>query len=66
MEEYLPLVDSSSFGEKFTHLCSLRAIVTFLARKMDELGVGFDNTDATQRINQEVALEASHKTAPAI
>ena len=66
MEEYLPLVDSSLFGEKFTHLCSLRAIVTLLARKMDEQGVGFDNTDATQRINQEVAVEAGHKTAPAI
>lgn len=60
LEEYLPLVNRTLFGEQFTHLCALRAIVTLLARKMEEKGVPFDDTFAVQRINQEVAHETGH------
>jgi len=60
LEEYLPLVDRTLFGEQFTHLCALRAIVTLLARIMDEQGVSFDDTSAIQRINQDVAHETGH------
>ena len=56
----LPLVDRDLFGHEFTHLCSLRAIITLLARKMDEQGITPDNAVALQRINQEVALETGH------
>ncbi len=60
LEDYLPLVDRDLFGEQFTHLCALRAIVTLLARKMDEQGITPDNSPAIQRINQEVARETGH------
>jgi hypothetical protein len=60
LEEYLPLVDRSLFGDSFTHLCSLRSIVTLLARKMHEQGVSVEDTDAIQRINREVAALTGH------
>jgi hypothetical protein len=60
LEEYLPLVDRSLFGSAFTHLCSLRSIVTMLARKMHEQGVSPDDTSAVQRINREVAMLTGH------
>jgi len=60
LEEYLPFVDRSIFGGQFTHLCTLRAVITLLARKMDQQGVGFDDAVAIQRINREVARETGH------
>lgn len=60
LEEYLPLVDQSLFGESFTHLCTLRSIVTLLARKMHEQSVEFSDLAGIQRINQEVALLTGH------
>jgi len=60
LEEYLPLVDRSLFGSAFTHLCSLRSIVTLLARKMHEQGISPDDTPAIQRINLAVALVTGH------
>jgi len=62
LEEYLPLVDCSLFGSAFTHLCSLRSIVTLLARKMHEQQVLPDNLTAVQRINREVAVLTGHLT----
>mgnify|MGYP002640606458 CR=1 FL=1 len=60
LEEYLPLVDRDIFGDQFTHLCSLRAVITILARKMDEQSVNMGDAVAIQRINREVALETGH------
>ncbi len=60
LERYLPLVDRSLFGSSFTHLCSLRAIVTLLARMMHEQSVSLDDAQAIQRINREVALLTGH------
>lgn len=60
LEKYLPLVDRKLFGEQFTHLCALRAIVTLLARKMNEQGIAPDDAPAIQRVNQEVARETGH------
>ncbi len=60
LEEYLPLMDQTIFGERFTHLCALRAILTLLARRMDEQGISFDDAPAIGRINREVALETGH------
>jgi hypothetical protein len=62
LEDYLPFVDRTLFGEQFTHLCALRAIVTLLARKMDEQGVSFDDTSAIRHINLEVARETGHNS----
>jgi MoaA/NifB/PqqE/SkfB family radical SAM enzyme len=60
LEEYLPLVDRSLFGDAFTHLCSLRSIVTLLARKMHEQGILPDDSASIQRINREVAALTGH------
>lgn len=60
LEQYLPLVDRTLFGSAFTHLCSLRSIVTLLARKMHEQGISLDDTPAVQRINREVAMMTGH------
>jgi len=60
LEKYAPLVDRSLFGADFTHLCSLRSIVTMLARKMHEQSVSFDDVDSIQRINREVAALTGH------
>lgn len=60
LEEYLSLVDRDLFGASFTHLCSLRSIVTLLARKMHEQSVDFSDSANIQRINREVALLTGH------
>lgn len=60
LEKYLPLVDRSLFGSDFTHLCSLRSIVTMLARKVHEQSVSFDDVETIQRINREVAALTGH------
>jgi sulfatase maturation enzyme AslB (radical SAM superfamily) len=60
LAKYLALVDRTLFGEAFTHLCTLRAIITLLARKMQEQSVTFSDQDSIQRINREVALLTGH------
>ncbi len=60
LEQYLQLVDRSLFGSAFTHLCSLRSIVTLLARRMHEQGISADDGPAVQRINREVAELTGH------
>lgn len=60
LEQYLPLVDRSLFGSAFTHLCSLRSIITLLARKMHEQGISPEDAPAVQRINREVAVLTGH------
>jgi MoaA/NifB/PqqE/SkfB family radical SAM enzyme len=60
LEKYILLVNRTLFGDQFTHLCALRAIITLLARKMNEQGVAPDDAPAIQRINQEVARETGH------
>jgi len=60
LETYLLLVDRPLFGSDFTHLCSLRAIVTLLARKMHESSVAFEDASGIQRINYEVAVLTGH------
>ena len=60
LKKYLPLVDSILFGEAFTHLCTLRSIVTLLARKMQEQSIEFSDSAGIQRVNQEVALLTGH------
>lgn len=60
LEEYLSLVDRALFGDAFTHLCTLRSIVTLLARKMHEQSVESSDLASIQRINREVALLTGH------
>lgn len=60
LEAYLPLVDRALFGEAFTHLCTLRSIVTLLARKMQEQSIEFSDSEGIQSLNREVALLTGH------
>jgi sulfatase maturation enzyme AslB (radical SAM superfamily) len=60
LDEYLPYVDRALFGASFTHLCTLRSILTLLARKMHEQSVGFSDQEGIQRINREVAMLTGH------
>ena len=54
------MLDRSVLGTRFTHLCSLRSILTLLARKMDEQDISFTDTAAILRLNREVAVETGH------
>lgn len=60
LETYLPYVDRQIFGESFGHLCTLRAILTLLARKIEESQITLDDAPALRRINLEVAHYTGH------
>jgi pyruvate-formate lyase-activating enzyme len=55
---YLPLLDRSIFGESFTHVCSLRVVLTLLARGIEEQGVDADDPKALRELNEAVARQA--------
>jgi sulfatase maturation enzyme AslB (radical SAM superfamily) len=58
--EYRRCVDPSLFGVSFGHLCTLRAILTLIARRMQEEAVDPEDREAIQRINREVARYTGH------
>jgi hypothetical protein len=60
---YLKFLDPNVFGSSFNHLCALRAILTMIARRMNEQGVEADDAKAIHRINREVALVAGRAVA---
>lgn len=60
LDAYLPLIDRTLFGDIFTHLCTLRSIVTLLARRMHEQSVEFSDSAGIQRVNREVAMLTGH------
>jgi len=66
IEAYLPLMDTSIFGEYFDHVCSLRIILNLLAIGMKEHGLFPDSiTQADEpllaQINREVARSTGHR-----
>ncbi|HUW70167.1 MAG TPA: SPASM domain-containing protein [bacterium] len=60
--DYLRLVDPGVFGNRFAHLCALRAVTTMIARRMHDQAVDPDDAEGVERINREVAL-ATGRTA---
>lgn len=56
--EYLPWLDRSIFGESFTHVCSLRVVLTLLARGIEEQGVDPHDPGALRELNVAVARQA--------
>jgi hypothetical protein len=58
--EYLQFVDRSVFGSRFSHGCSLRAIVSLIAKLMHEGNVSPDDKDAIHRINMKVGWLTGH------
>lgn len=60
IRDYLPLVDRSIFGNAFDHICTLRSILTLIARTMNEQKVAMDDSVGIHRINLEVAKNTGH------
>jgi sulfatase maturation enzyme AslB (radical SAM superfamily) len=58
--DYLPYFFSSVFGNKFGHMCTLRAILTLIAVKMEEQNTDPDDREAILKINREVAVLTGH------
>ncbi len=56
--DYVPLLDRSIFGEQFTHVCSLRVVLTLLARGIEEEGVDPKDPQALRALNLAVARQA--------
>lgn len=57
---YRRLMDTEVFGEYFDHICTVRAILTLLARRIHETGINPDSRIALHRINLEVAQTTGH------
>lgn len=57
---YLKLVDPALFGRGFSHLCSLRAVATMVARRIHDRAVEPDDIEEIARINREVAGISGH------
>jgi len=55
--EYLPYVDPEVFPGSYSHPCALRAILTMVARRVEEGGIGPGDKAGIRRINEEVARE---------
>lgn len=71
MAEYRELLNLSIFGDRIDHLCSLRSVITSLARRIEEGGIDPSDTAAIFRVNMEVArragfLEASGRVSTGI
>jgi hypothetical protein len=60
LAKYVKFVDASVFGRYFVHLCAPRAILTLLAKRMEEEGVDPSDKDAIRRVNREVAKYTGH------
>jgi len=58
---YRRCVDPAVFGESFAHLCTVRAILTLIARRIEEEAVAPDDQAAILRINHEVARYTGHR-----
>ena len=56
--DYRALLDRSVFGETFTHVCSLRVVLTLLARGIEEDGVDPEDPEALRALNVAVARQA--------
>jgi len=59
--EYRKFVDTGIFGTHFTHLCSLRAILTRMAYWMETEAIDPEDQAAVQAINLRVAEETGHR-----
>ena len=54
-------MDFDLFGKYFDHLCTPRAILTLLAKRLHETGIDPCNRDAPRNINLEVARITGHQ-----
>lgn len=59
---YLPLLDRRFFPHGFDHLCSLRVVLTMLAKKIEGESIDPDDAVGLARANREVAMLSGHWT----
>jgi len=62
LADYRHCIDPDIFGDTLGHLCTYRAILTLLARKLHDGQIDPDNCAAIQRLNLEVARLTGHAT----
>lgn len=58
--DYLKFFDKDIFGSYFDHVCSLRAILTLIARRIEEKQISPDDKQAIHQVNLEVAKITGH------
>jgi len=63
IQHYRRFVDHDVFGEAVEHLCTLRAILTLLAKGLDTDPTALSDPKALRRLNEEVAILTGHHTA---
>lgn len=55
---YRQFVDETLFGKEVLHPCTLRAVVTMIAKAMHEGGISPGDLDGIRRANRDVARRA--------
>ena len=60
LADYLPHLDRSVFGDRFVHMCTLRAILNLLALKIHEENADVMDPMTLRRLNLEVAATTGH------
>lgn len=63
IQHYRRFLDQAIFGDAMEHLCTLRAILTLLAKGLDAEPTALSDPKALRRINEEVAILTGHQTA---
>ena len=63
IQHYRPFLDREIFGDAVEHLCTLRTILTLLAKGLNEDPSAFNDRAALRRINENVAVLTGHRTA---
>lgn len=60
LSDYIKFIDPAIFGDTFAHMCTLRAILTMIAKKIEEQDIELKDKESIQCINREVAQFTGH------
>ena len=63
IQHYRRFLDQAVFGEAVEHVCTLRAILTLLAKGLDADPTALSDPKMLRRINEDVAILTGHQTA---
>ena len=63
IQHYRPSLDRTIFGAAVEHLCTLRAILTLLAKGLDADPTALSDPTALRRLNERVAISTGHQMA---
>lgn len=64
IQHYRRFVDHAVFGDAVEHLCTLRAILTLLAKGLHDEPTAFSDPQALRRLNENVAVLTGHRDTP--